>query len=86
MRFMSFRDIRISSAELTKQLSNGEKIIITSHGQPLALMVSVSEYDFEDVMKEIIGMQSRLDQVRRQTDSGEPYKGEPYADEPYMEE
>ena len=50
MSFVSFRELRTSTAKIDHMLADDGKIVVTSNGKPKALMVRVSEADFEETL------------------------------------
>jgi PHD/YefM family antitoxin component YafN of YafNO toxin-antitoxin module len=50
MRFVSFRELRTATAKINDMLTDEGKIVVTSNGKPKALMIQVSENDFEDTL------------------------------------
>jgi len=50
MSFVSFRELRTSTAKINDMLTDNGKIVVTSNGKPKALMIQVSENDFEETL------------------------------------
>ena len=50
MSFVSFRELRTSTAKISDMLSGDGKIVVTSNGKPKAIMIQVSEGDFEETL------------------------------------
>jgi len=50
MRFMSIRELQKSTREIKNALTNDGKIVITAAGKPAALMIPISEADFEETL------------------------------------
>ena len=50
MNFVSFRELRTSTTKISDMLSDGGKIVVTNNGKPKALMIQVSETDFEETL------------------------------------
>ena len=50
MSFVSFRELRTSTAKINDMLTDNGKIVVTSNGKPKALMIQVSETDFEETL------------------------------------
>jgi len=57
MSFVSFRELRTSTARINELLTDDGKIVVTSNGKPKAIMIQVDESDFEDTL-------AMLNQVR----------------------
>ncbi len=53
MDFYSVRDLRTDSKSMWKSLSEGEEIIITNNGKPAALMIDISQDNFDDVIQSV---------------------------------
>ncbi|GHU68129.1 hypothetical protein FACS1894184_09390 [Clostridia bacterium] len=54
MTFYSIRDFRNSSKRVWETLDTRQDVLITNNGKPKAIMLPVSEDDFEDVMSMLI--------------------------------
>ena len=50
MSFLSFRELRTSTAKINDMLTDNGKIVVTSNGKPKALMLQVDENDFEETL------------------------------------
>ena len=50
MNFVSFRELRTSTARISEMLTDNGKIVVTSNGKPKAIMIQVDEADFEDTL------------------------------------
>jgi len=50
MNFVSFRELRTSTAKINDMLTDNGKIVVTSNGKPTALMIQVNESDFEETL------------------------------------
>ena len=50
MRFMSVRELAKSTNQLKEALIDDGKIVVTSAGKPTALMIQVSEANFEETL------------------------------------
>jgi len=50
MSFVSFRELRTSTARINEMLTDDGKIVVTSNGKPKAIMIQVDESDFEDTL------------------------------------
>jgi len=48
--FLSFRELRASTKKIDDMLADDGKIIVTSNGKPKALMLSLSEENFEETL------------------------------------
>ncbi len=53
MNFYSIRDLRTDSQSLWKNLSSGNEVIITNNGKPAALMLDISQDNFDDVLQAV---------------------------------
>jgi prevent-host-death family protein len=52
MKFVSARELRINPAPVLARVQEGDhEVVVTSHGKPVALMVSVTSDDFEDTLE-----------------------------------
>ena len=50
MSFVSFRELRTSTAKINNMLTEDGKIVVTSNGKPKAIMIQVNENDFEETL------------------------------------
>jgi prevent-host-death family protein len=48
MRFVSIAELKNKASEVLREVGEGENVIVTRHGKPAAVLISVSEDDFED--------------------------------------
>jgi prevent-host-death family protein len=48
MKFITVRDLRTSPAQVWKQLSDEQELVITNNGKPIALLTPTSDTDLED--------------------------------------
>jgi antitoxin (DNA-binding transcriptional repressor) of toxin-antitoxin stability system len=59
MKFISIRELRSSTGQLKKMLSDDGKVVLTTNGKPAALMIEVNENSFEDVLIDLRAAQAR---------------------------
>lgn len=50
MKFANVRELKAKTSAVLRTVKNGETVLITIHGRPTAMVVPVSEEDFEDVL------------------------------------
>jgi len=50
MSFVSFRELRTTTAKINDMLTDNGKIVVTSNGKPKAVMIQVNENDFEETL------------------------------------
>jgi len=53
MKFIPSRDLRVRPGQVWKELAKEKELVITSHGQPVAVMVPVTGEDLEDKVRAI---------------------------------
>jgi prevent-host-death family protein len=53
MKFIPSRDLRVRPGKVWKDLAKEKQLVITSHGQPVAVMVPVTGEDLEDKVRAI---------------------------------
>lgn len=53
MEFYSVRDLRTDSKSMWRTLASGREVVLTNNGKPAALMIDVSNSDFEQVLMAI---------------------------------
>ncbi|MDR1573049.1 MAG: type II toxin-antitoxin system Phd/YefM family antitoxin [Clostridiales Family XIII bacterium] len=51
MQFVTVRDFRSSSRDVWDKLNRDEEIIVTNNGKPTALMLHISENNFEETLR-----------------------------------
>ena len=59
MKFLTIRELRSSTSQLSEMLSNDGKVVLTTNGKPAALIIKIDESSFEDVLMAIRAVQSR---------------------------
>ena len=50
MKFVSVRELRIQTPEVLKRVARGERVIVTKHGKPQAVLVKLTEDDIDDLV------------------------------------
>ena len=75
MKFIPSRDLRIQPGQVWKDLAKEGELVVTRHGQPVALMLPVSGEDLDRKLRMIRGAESsetarqiQRDSVARGTD------------------
>jgi len=53
MKFLSVEDLKTKSSQVWKELSDQKEVIVTSNGRPIALLSSINENNFEQVLSAI---------------------------------
>lgn len=53
MRFVTVRDLRTAPAQIWKQLSEEQEMVITNNGKPIALLTPLSDVNLEDTLKAV---------------------------------
>jgi len=51
MKFVSSREIRVNPKPVFDAAGEGDEVVITSHGKPVALLVGVSGDDLEETVR-----------------------------------
>ena len=51
MKFIPSRDLRVRPGEVWKDLAKEKELVITNHGQPVAIMMPVTGEDLEDKLR-----------------------------------
>jgi prevent-host-death family protein len=51
MEFLTVRELTTSSRETWEKLAKDGEVVITSNGKPTAIMVSVSDYGFDETVR-----------------------------------
>ncbi len=73
MKFIPSRDLRIRPGEVWKDLAKEKELVITSHGQPVAIMMPVTGEDLEDKVRAI--RRAELQQISQKIQSESVRKG-----------
>lgn len=50
MRFVTIRDLRSKSSQIQRELPKEKEIILTSNGNPIAILASVSQDTLEELL------------------------------------
>ena len=50
MEFLNIRELRHDTPSVLKRVQHGEKIVITNHGKPQAILLQLSEDEIEDLV------------------------------------
>jgi antitoxin (DNA-binding transcriptional repressor) of toxin-antitoxin stability system len=53
MKFITVRDIRTSPAQIWKQLSEEQEMVITNNGKPIALLTPLSDANLEETVRAV---------------------------------
>ncbi|MDR0381523.1 MAG: type II toxin-antitoxin system Phd/YefM family antitoxin [Oscillospiraceae bacterium] len=53
MQFVTVRDFRSASREIWDKLVNNEEIIVTNNGRPTALLLNITESNFEEILASV---------------------------------
>ena len=53
MQFVTVRDFRSSPKAVWEKLRNDEEIIVTNNGKPMALLINLSEGNFEETLESV---------------------------------
>ncbi|GMO65080.1 MAG: hypothetical protein Ta2A_13110 [Treponemataceae bacterium] len=53
MTFYTARDLRTKPKNIWENLSDGSELVITNNGKPSALMLSIDENNFDEVVKAV---------------------------------
>jgi prevent-host-death family protein len=50
MKFANIRELKAKTSEMLRTVEKGNTILVTTHGRPTAMLVPVTEEDFEDTL------------------------------------
>ena len=50
MKFLSVRDLKTKSSQVWKDLPEQKEMVVTSNGRPIALLSTINENNFEQVL------------------------------------
>jgi prevent-host-death family protein len=66
MKFMNVRDLRLETPRVLKTVQKGEKVVITSHGKPQAILLRLSEDEIEDLVFKQPEFMMEIEKSRRE--------------------
>lgn len=69
MKFIPSRDLRVRPGEVWKDLAKEKELVVTSHGQPVAVMLPVTGEDLEDKILAIrrAELQQTISRIQRES-------------------
>ena len=69
MKFIPSRDLRVRPGKVWKDLAKERQLVITSHGQPVAVMLPVTGEDLEDKILAIrrAELQQTISRIQRES-------------------
>ncbi len=69
MKFIPSRDFRVRPGEVWKDLDKEKELVITSHGQPVAVMVPVTGESLEEKLRTLrqAELQQTIRKIQRQS-------------------
>jgi prevent-host-death family protein len=50
VKFTSVRELKAKTSEMLRTVARGNTVLVTTHGRPTAMLVSVTEDDIEDAL------------------------------------
>lgn len=59
LKFLSMRDLRMSTTQIKKMLMDDGTIIVTNNGKPAALMLEINESTLESVLTDLRKMRAK---------------------------
>ena len=68
MKFITARELRVEPGKVWKLLRKEQDLVVTSHGQPIALLNGIKDGDFEDTLKAVQRVRTfmALEAIRKQ--------------------
>ncbi len=68
MEFVTVRDFRNSSKAIWDKIKQDEDIIVTNNGKPTAMLINISEGNFEETLQDVrrARMSRMLDEAREE--------------------
>jgi len=60
MNFYTVRDLRVMPKSIWENLSDGNEVIITNNGKPTALMLDISDDNFEETLRAVKQAQAMM--------------------------
>jgi prevent-host-death family protein len=69
MKFIPSRDLRVRPGEVWKDLAKEQELVITSHGQPVAIIVPVTGENLEEKLRTLrqAEFQQTLGRIQRES-------------------
>jgi prevent-host-death family protein len=69
MKFIPSRDLRVRPGEVWKDLAKEKEIVVTSHGQPVAVIVPVTSESLEEKLRALrqAEFQQTIRKIQRQS-------------------
>ena len=69
MKFIPSRDLRVRPGEVWKDLAKEKEIVVTSHGQPVAVIVPVTSESLEEKLRALrqAEFQQTLSRIQRES-------------------
>jgi prevent-host-death family protein len=69
MKFIPSRDLRVRPGEVWKDLAKEKELVITSHGQPVAVIVPVTGENLEEKLRALrqAEFQQTLSRIQRES-------------------
>ena len=53
MNFYSIKDLRIETKNICEHIRQNGEAVITNNGKPTVLMLDISEYNFEEILRAV---------------------------------
>jgi prevent-host-death family protein len=66
MKFLNIRDLRLKTPSVLKSVENGEKIVITNHGKPQAILLHLTEDEIEDLVYQQPEFMTQIEESRKE--------------------
>lgn len=66
MKFLNIRDLRLKTPSVLKQVENGEKVVITNHGKPQAILLHLTEDEIEDLVYQQPDFMAQIEESRKE--------------------
>ena len=66
MKFMNIRDLRLKTPAVLKAVEKGEKIVITNHGKPQAVLLHLTEDEIEDLVYKQPEFMTQIQESRKE--------------------
>ena len=72
MIFASVRELKNDTSQVLKQASDGEPVVVTNHGRPVALLTRFDRDDLEDlVLEKHLGLESAMRAALAESQQGQ---------------
>jgi prevent-host-death family protein len=66
MKFLNIRDLRLKTPAVLTAVQRGEKVVITNHGKPQAVLLHLTEDEIEDLVYRQPAFMKQIEESRKE--------------------